>query len=132
MGNAVTGGGAAAALLRQTESLVRAVTGALYDERPELQGKYGRSGRDKCLQDMRHNIEHLAAAVDLGEPEIFRDYTTWLDGLLRARHVATDDLLLSFQLMELIVTSSFAKSESGPIILVLQAGINALGREAAP
>lgn len=132
MGNAVASSGVAAALLRQTESLARAVTEALYSERPELQDKYGLSGRDKCLQDMRHNIEHIAAAVDLGAPEIFRDYTTWLNGLLRARHVATDELLLSFQLMESIVKSSFAKSESEPIILVLQAGITSLGREAAP
>ncbi len=131
MGSAVTSSGAAAALLRQTESLASAVTDALYGERPELQAKYGVSGREKCLQDMRHNIEHVAAAVDLGVPELFRDYTVWLDGLLRARHVATDDLLLSLQLMESIVKTGFAKSESEPITLVLLAGINALGGEPA-
>lgn len=131
MGGAVTSGGAAAALLRQIESLAGAVTDALYDERPELQAKHGASGREKCLQDMRYNIEHLAAAVDLGVPEMFREYTAWLDGLLRARNVATDDLLHSFQLMKSVVQSRLPAAQSGLIVSVLQSGIHTLSGEVA-
>lgn len=121
----------AAALLRKIEPLAETVTEALYDERPELQSKYGEVGREKCLQDMRYNIEHLAAAADLDAPEMFREYTEWLSGLLRARHVATDDLLRSYQLMESVVHSWLPEAESVFIISVLQAGIDTLSGEVA-
>jgi hypothetical protein len=131
MGGALTGIAAAAEMLRHTDSLARSVTDALYDERPELYTTYGPAGRDRCLQDMRHNIEHLAAAVDLGVSGMFRDYAIWLEGLLSARNVASDDLLRSFELMESSVKRMFTEAESQSILPVLRAGIDAVrGRTA--
>jgi hypothetical protein len=75
--------------MRDKEAIAVAVTEALYEESPELIEKHGERGRQKTLQDMRYNIEHLTPAVDLGEPDMFAKYVTWLDDLLRARGVAT-------------------------------------------
>ena len=73
---------AGARLVGEKEGLARAITDALYRERPDLQAKYGDAGRAKCLQDMRYNLEHLAPAVALDDPPMFAGYARWLLGLL--------------------------------------------------
>lgn len=54
---------AAQALEAHQEALAVEITGALYAEMPELLTKYGERGREKCLQDRRYNLEHLATAI---------------------------------------------------------------------
>lgn len=80
-------------LLRDKESLASTVTERLYDQKPSLIEKHGDYGRTKCLQDMRYNIEHLLPAVELDDVSLFSRYVIWLDELLRARNVDTDDVV---------------------------------------
>ena len=87
-------------LTTHKEGIAQAVTGALYEARPELLERYGESGRAKCLQDMRYNIEHLVPALALARPAMFAGYVAWVDGLLRARNVPTEDLRLSLRLLQ--------------------------------
>ncbi len=122
---------AATLLLQRIDAVAAAVTDVLYSQRPELHSRHGASGREKCLQDMHFNIEHLAAAVDLDAPEMFHDYTVWLEGLLRARNVATGDLLFAFQLLESMLAHELPADASGPIIRVLQSGIRVLSAQPA-
>jgi hypothetical protein len=74
----------AARLLAEKEGLALAIADALYRERPELAAKYGETGRAKCVQDMRYNLEHLAPAVALDDPSMFAGYARWLAGDARA------------------------------------------------
>src|ERR1700709_1746657 len=99
MPESLTGRDAAARLLRARSALAHAVTTRLYAELPELLEKHGERGREKCLQDMEYNVEHLAPAVHLADGEIFARYVTWLDDLLRARGVATRDVMRSLELL---------------------------------
>ena len=87
-------------LLEHKEAVARAITKGLYQQRPELLQRYGESGRAKCLQDMRYNLEHLVPALALDRPAMFADYIGWVDGLLRARNVPTDDLRASLVLLQ--------------------------------
>jgi hypothetical protein len=117
---------AAERLLSEKERLAASVTRALYTERADLLVKYGETGREKCLEDMRYNVEHLAPAVDLGEPEMFAAYVRWLDSLLRARQVATDEVILSLELMEAEVRSRFTEDEAEAVSACLRAGVAVL------
>ena len=90
---------AARRLMAEREPIARAVTARLYDERPDLLEKHGTRGREKCLQDMLHNVDHLIPAVDLGDPPMFARYVEWLDGLLRARSVETTHLARCLELL---------------------------------
>jgi hypothetical protein len=117
---------AAAALLELKETIARSVTGLLYAEMPWLQDKYGDRGRDKCLQDMRYNLEHLVPAVELGAPDMFARYATWCDGVLRSRGVPTGELLRSMEIMRADVAARLPAEQSGEVAASLDAGIRAL------
>jgi hypothetical protein len=117
---------AARRLLDEKEELARMLTARLYAELPELDGRYGESGRVRCLEDMRFNVEHLAPAVELGLPVMFRSYVRWLDGLLRARNVATAEVVRTLHLMQALVRERFDEAEAAAIEVCIRAGLDEL------
>jgi hypothetical protein len=114
---------AAALLMRDRDALALEVTTALYAESPTLLQKHGERGRDKCLQDMRYNIDHLIPAVDLADGAMFARYVEWLDGLLRARNVATRDVVRCLELLRDRCTARYPSAESGAIGDVIATGM---------
>ena len=125
------GARAAAALAEHGEAVARSVTGLLYAEMPWLVDRYGGRGRHKCLQDMRYHLQHLAPAVELGDPALFARYAEWCDGMLRARGVQTVELRRSLQLMESDVCARLPADEARAVAACLQAGVGALRGDAA-
>ena len=120
---------AAERLLREKDSLAAEITAALYERMPHLLDKYGEHGRGKCLEDMRYNIEHLAPAVHLGVPEMFVTYVRWLDELLRARNVSTDDLSVALELTGGAMRRRFSAAEAAEIELSLRPALALLREE---
>lgn len=118
---------AAAALLENREAVARSVTGLLYAEMPWLLDRYGERGRQKCLQDMRYNVEHLAPAVELQDPAMFARYAAWCDGVLRSRGVSTGELARSLVLMESDVAARLPPEQADAVAACLRAGVAALG-----
>ena len=114
---------AAALLLGQKADLARAVTARLYDERPELIARHGERGREKCLQDMHHNVEQLAPAVDLEDGEMFARYVRWLDDMLRSRGVATGDVVRCLELLRDETAARFDGDEARLIAGILDVGL---------
>lgn len=90
---------AAESLMAGKDVIARAVTERLYAERPYLLEKHGERGREKTLQDMKYNIEHLIPAVDLGDGQMFARYVEWLDDLLRSRNVETKEVVRCLELL---------------------------------
>ena len=117
---------ASEAILDRKEELAREITQAIYDHEPGLLERHGERGRSKCLQDMRYNLEHLAPAVALGDPALFGRYVTWLDQLLRARGVATDDVRLSIEMTARVISARFPSDQATAVLPSLHAGISAL------
>lgn len=126
----VTPVSAAERLLSNKEALAQAITAELYWQLPQLQEKYGARGREKCLQDMRYNLEHLAPAVDLAEPGMFAGYVRWLDGLLRARGVATTELARSLEITRQQIGALVAESAMGDVDAAIDAGLAELKGDA--
>jgi hypothetical protein len=121
---------AAENLLHDKETIARAVTVTLYDEHPELIERHGERGRQKTLQDMHHNIDHLVPAVDLELPSMFADYVRWLDDMLRSRGVLT---IYTRRCLELLIDEARARyrpDEADAIVRVIDAGL-AIVRENA-
>jgi hypothetical protein len=114
---------AARALIRDTDQLALAVTERLFRESPELLEKYGQRGYDKCLQDMRYNVEHLVPAVEMQDAGMFTRYVEWLDGLLRARNVPTTETLRCLELLRNEVFVRYDRGEVDAINAILDAGI---------
>jgi len=128
MDDLTAGARAAQRLLEEEGELARAITDALYEGMPGLVDRYGEYGRRKCLQDMRYNLEHLAPAVDLGRPDMFAGYVRWLDGLLRARNVTTDEVVRTLELTERHVRERFPPEEADAVVPSIRAGLDALSR----
>jgi len=121
--HADVGARAASLLMRDREVLALEVTSALYAESPELLERHGERGREKCHQDMRYNIDHLIPAVDLGDGAMFARYVEWLDGLLRARNVATRDVIRCLKLLRDRCVQRFPAAESAAVGAIIDAGL---------
>ena len=121
--------GAARRLMEEREAIARAVTARLYDERPELLARHGARGREKCLHDMLHNVDHLIPAVDLGDPSMFARYVEWLDGLLRARAVETTHLVRCLELLADEGAARCTADEGAALRPVVDAGLRVLAGE---
>lgn len=122
---------AAAALLEHKEVIARSVTGLLYAERPWLLDRYGERGREKCLQDMRYNLEHLIPAVELEAPDMFSRYATWCDQLLRARGVQTAELVRTMEIMRADVAARLPADQARAVAGCLDEGIRVLAEPEA-
>lgn len=119
-------------LVREKEALARAITDALYRERPDLLARWGEPGREKCLQDMRYNLEHLAPAVALSDPAMFAGYVRWLASLLAARQIPTGDVARSLALTDAAIAERFPADEAASARTVLRAGLAVLDGPPAP
>jgi hypothetical protein len=117
---------ASEALLARKEELALAVTDALYDAHPELGPRYGASGRAKCLQDMRHTLEHLAPAVALAEPVLFVRYVDWLVDLLHPRGIPSADVRASVEAVATVLAGRLAPDEYEAASAALHAALAAL------
>lgn len=117
---------AAEHIIRDKVELAREITDALYADMPELMERHGDYGRAKCHEDMLYNLEHLAPAVDLGEPEMFASYVRWLDGLLRARGVGTDEVVRSLEITERVLGERLEAEEYASAAGCVRAGLEVL------
>lgn len=130
MSEAPVGRHAAERLMFDREAIARAVTITLYREYPELIDRYGERGRQKTLQDMHHNVDHLIPAVDLGEPQMFAKYVQWLDSMLRSRNV---DTIYTRRCLELVVEEARARygvAEADAIAHIVGAGLASIAGQA--
>lgn len=117
---------AAERLIAERGALAPAIADELYRRRPELLERYGSVGRNRCLEDMHFNLEHLSPAVGLADPSMFSRYILWVDDLLRARQVPTEDLRLSLQIMSEQIADWFPEEEASAVEPCIRAALEAL------
>ncbi len=120
---------AAESLAARREELARATTDSLYAADPTLLERYGESGRAKCLQDMRHNFDHLVPAAALADPSLFERYVRWLEGLLAARKIPTSDIRRTLEVMEEQTKLRLPADEAAILGECLRVGVAALSAE---
>ena len=59
---------------------------------PELEARYGKIGREKCLQDSGYHLSYLAQAISADSPALFENYIGWAKVMLGKRGVPEKDL----------------------------------------
>lgn len=59
---------------------------------PELEARYGKVGREKCLQDSGYHLSYLAQAIAADSPALFENYIGWAKVMLGKRGVPEKDL----------------------------------------
>jgi PAS domain S-box-containing protein len=60
--------------------------------RPELEQRYGKAGREKCLQDAGYHLAYLAQAIACDSQALFVDYIGWAKVMLAKRGIPASDL----------------------------------------
>ena len=118
---------ASESLLRDKEGLARAITDTLYAAMPELLVRHGQRGREKCLQDMHYNLEHLAPAVALDDPSLFARYAEWLRDMLAARGVGMDEVRRSLEITRDIARERMPADEAAAVAASIEAALAAIG-----
>ena len=121
---------ASASILDRKDELAGAITDVLYGRDPTLVTRYGEAGRVKCLQDMRYSLEHLAPAVALDDPSLFARYVIWLEGLLAARGVGSDDVRRSLEATRSALLDRLPPDEAARVLPSLEAGLTVLSASA--
>lgn len=79
---------------------------------PGLSARFGTAGRSKCAEDARYHIVYLAEAVAAGSPELFRNYTLWLAGLLAGLGIPKQDLLAQFRVLREVLREQQQSAET--------------------
>ena len=118
-------------LLARKDELASIVTDALYAAHPEFLDRYGAVGRERCLEDMRHTLEHLAPSVALGEPQLFAGYVAWLVELLRPRGITSEHVGDTMRVLEQVLSSELNSKHIAAVKPSVAAGLEAVARYSA-
>ena len=119
-------------ILGRKEELARAITDALYAGDPALSERFGEAGHAKCLQDMHYCLEHLAPAVALNDPALFARYVLWLENLLAARGIGSEDVRRSLEATSNVLQQRLLPNEAACVLRCLRAGLASLSHAIAP
>ena len=102
-------------------ALATETTEQMEQRHPDLFARYGDKGRTRCAEDTAFHVEHLAAALDVGEDGAFRDYVGWLVGLLEARNVPAGDVILNLDCLASVIESRYGSDASDAVSLLRDA-----------
>ena len=76
----------------QVDELARAITVRHFARLPELDGRFGDQGRQRCFEDARFHLQHLASALRAERPQLFAEYLSWAASVLAAYDIGVTDL----------------------------------------
>ena len=89
------------AMLRDASLLAQQVVERMERTDPDIFQKYrvnrtGRDAREWCAEDTIHHLEHLSAALSVGDADEFSEYRSWLVRMLGARGIPEHDIDANF------------------------------------
>ena len=117
---------AAESILSRCLELADALVSLEFELHPELETRYGETGREKALQDASYHLPFLAQAVAAGNPALFADYIGWVKVVLAQRGVLSSDLLFHLQCLRDVLHTSLAAEYRPAIDIVLDPALAAL------
>lgn len=85
--------GLAESLRRRRDSTAEIVTTEFLERHPEWVEKFGERARVHGIQDARFHVDFLAAAIEAGSLDAFREYGTWCARMLGARRIESKFLV---------------------------------------
>ena len=80
------------ALKDQSAALAAQMVAREFGRHPELEQRYGKIGRQKCLQDAGYHLAYLAQAIAADSTELFIDYIGAAKFMLAQRGIPASDL----------------------------------------
>ncbi len=69
----------------------------IYEAYPNLWERFGDRGYEHTVKDNHHHLDYLETAWELGDENIFVEYSVWLETVLVSRNVETALIIDNFQ-----------------------------------
>lgn len=118
-----TNNAAGEVLLRQVDRLAEQITERQYEIQPDLELKFGPSGKIKTKQDTKYSLSFLAESVMMKSPSLFTQYVSWLKILVAGYQVTEEDLRINFTLIQEILEHTYKGTDRELILDYLEKGI---------
>lgn len=110
-------------LLRgRSAEIASLATKLFFDEYPELELKYGDSGRSRCTEDTLYHINYLIEAVSVQSKSLFCGYLEWAYLMLSSRNLPVDDLTKNIGCIKAAIQVLFESVDHSMIIEYLEEG----------
>lgn len=90
-------------ILDEAPDIATAATELFFKQRPELEAKYGKTGRIVSLQGVRDHLAHLSEAILSSSQTLFESYVTWAQEKLAARNIPASDLAVNLNCVKEIL-----------------------------
>lgn len=81
-------------------AIAELVTKIHFEEKPELEIRFGKIGREKSIQDVVFHVSYLSESIRAESDEIFNSYITWANSVLQSRNVPTNILIENLTLLD--------------------------------
>ncbi|WP_211747610.1 cobalamin-dependent protein [Paenibacillus sp. Marseille-Q4541] len=118
-----TNNAAGEAFLREVDHLAEQITDRQYEIQPELELKFGESGRIRTKQDTVYSLRFLAESVMMKSPSLFTQYVSWLKILLAGYRVTEEDLRINLSLIKEFIEQTYNETDKELVLEYLQRGM---------
>jgi methanogenic corrinoid protein MtbC1 len=115
--------GIAGAIRAVRSPVAEEVTNAFLARHPEWKERYGDRARQFGIQDAGYHQDFLAAAIETGELETFRDYGVWAARMLMARDIAPGFLAENLEQVGQALRIRLSEPEADIVDSFIRAGI---------
>lgn len=116
----------AAEIGRVRDTVANAVTDTFLARHPDWIERYGDRATKHGVQDARHHIDFLQAAVELSDPASFRDYALWCRDLLSSRGIGVVFLVENLEAIRDEMATRLSPAAAEALSLATRAGLEAL------
>ena len=118
--------GLAAEVERVRDTVADTVTGTFLSRHPDWIERYGDRAAARGVEDARHHIDFLQAAVELNDPTAFREYAVWCRDLLNSRGIGVAFLIENLEAISDEMAARLTPPAAEAVNLAVRAGIEAL------
>ena len=109
-------------LTAKNRELAVKITDLHFKNHPELDKKYGETGRERCREDAVYHLNYLIEALQINSQELFNHYLEWACHMLDARNIPVDDLVNNVHYMKEVISDEFSGDAAGLAISILEKG----------
>ena len=114
------------AIIEQQAALAKLITDMHFAEKPELEVRYGKAGREKTLEDALYHLAYLAESIRAESEPIFNSYLSWIKVVLETRNVPIGVLLDNLEYVDKACTQLLSVENYKVIKPYLLSGIKSL------
>jgi methanogenic corrinoid protein MtbC1 len=97
-----------------------------------MQQRYGKIGRQKCIEDTNYHLMFLTEALAVNSPQLFADYVDWVKVLLAGLNIPAEDLAGNLQVIGTVLLENAPKDLQDELSAFMAAGLAPLSAEVAP